>query len=317
MKLFVSGYYPIRVTFNGKYLFFQRLVPALKRLGVTILKSPEKSDIQLHCNKVLTAVGGKHVVRFAGVYSDTTNRTAVRNAALRKAHHKADGVVYQSKHAKLMCIEHLGATKRPTAVVLNGADPAFYDAIEPASSKFEHTFVAVSRWRPFKRLEDIIESFLLADIPSSELVIIGDKRKSQLSRAVKAKCKSASVRFVGQATQESIASYLKIATAMIHICPYEGCPNVAVEAIVAGATVICTNVAGTPEVVGPSGGIVCQLDKPAVRVRNMNKPPPIDRSIVAQAFITSLQKRTICNEHVHIDRAAEGYLSLFRKVLGE
>jgi len=177
--------------------------------------------------------------------------------------------------------------------------------------KQKNVFIAFSKWRPHKRLRDIIESFLLANVDDSILFVAGNLSRSGLSDGEIDKYFGLpNVKYLGTLTHEQVASYLKVACASIHLCWFDACPNSVVEAIAAGVPVICNNTGGTPELVRPSGGFVCNVDKPYdLEPVDLYHPPSIDRSLIAQAIVKSSQKKLeVKNDHVLIENVAKQYL---------
>ena len=124
------------------------------------------------------------------------------------------------------------------------------------------------------------------------------------------------VKYLGSINQSESAAYLKAADAFIHLCWFDNCPNGVVEAIVAGTPVITNNVGGTHEIVRPSGGMVCDVDRPYdLSPVRLYKPPAIDRNLIAEAMIKcSINSPKIKSDHVAIELIARKYLEFFKKV---
>ncbi len=301
---------------SGKGFFCRRLGASLETMGCRIVDDASSADIQVHNFKIRTKARGLKIVRFAGVNHDVNINYKRSNAPLSTALQACDGVVYQSQHAKRMCDRYLGAARVTSAVIFNGADQAFAARIKPADRLFPVTYIAFSRWRRFKRLPEIIEAFLAAGVPESGLIIAGDVREAGLGKRLRVYKQRKDIVFLGKLSQEALASHLKNCVASIHLSPFEGCPNSVVEALVAGVPVICTNIGGTPEIVGPSGGTVCSLDKPYDGSPvDLKRPPKIDISVAAKAIFDHRQSRSVRVDHVRIDVIASKYLDFFKRVL--
>jgi len=157
---------------TGKGLFINRLSNELSKY-IEITKS-EKYDIALYLIKIKEKINAKrHIIRYDGIYHNTDHDYKHLNKEISKHMKQASGVVYQSEFSKIMCEKYLGKHNGPFAVIHNGIDIGSFDVI-PAKSPYKYNIMAVSRWRPHKRLRDIIESFLLANISNSMLWIAGE-----------------------------------------------------------------------------------------------------------------------------------------------
>lgn len=300
---------------TGKGFFCQRLVKSMSALGVELVPEGAAHDISLHLVKLSKMRSKKKVIRLDGVYHDTGLNYKARNKVLKTNLHAANAVVYQSEFSKLICDKYLGKFRGPKAIIYNGADASFYDAISPIEKDCDHLFFTSSRWRPHKRLKDIIRSFLLADIANSKLYIAGNLKRGGI-RASHPLFSDSRINYVGVLNQKESATYLKAADAFIHLCWFDSCPNGVVEAIAAGTPVITNNVGGTHEIVRPSGGIVCDVDRAYdLSPVKLYKPPAIDRLLVAGAMIEcSVDKPNIVSDHIQIDNIARKYIEFFNKV---
>ncbi len=302
---------------TGKGFFCSRLFKALQEMGCSVTNNFNVAhDASLHIVKLKNGKG-KRIVRLDGCYHNTAMPFAARNKEISKHIHKADGIIYQSNFSKQLCDKYLGTFKGPTCVIPNGCDPSFYANIKPEKLKCKNCYLTASRWRPHKRLKDIIESFLLANIPDSCLYIAGDLGKSKFSKSDRKKYFTLSnIEYLGKINQNSLARYLKACKGFIHLCWFDNCPNAVVEALCAGIPVISNNVGGTPEIVQPGGGIVCAIDKPYnLKPVRLYSPPAIDRSMIANAMQKCLTPMQISSSHVNINTVAKQYLDFFERII--
>ena len=300
---------------TGKGFFCQRLEQQMREAGVE-MSGPNKSDVSLHLIRLQDA-GGKRVVRLDGVYHNKKQNWKQRNRPLKKNLHRADAAIYQSEFSRGMCDEYLGKFDGPTKVIPNGADPRYYETVKLFEKKHEHVFFTSSRWRPHKRLRDIIECFRLADIPDSILYVAGGLQKSGLSKSEKRTIFSdGRVQHLGKLSQEQLGGVLRAADAFIHLCWFDSCPNGVVEAIAAKTPVITNNVGGTCELVRPTGGIVCDIDEPYNRKPvKLYEPPAFDRTLIAEAMTRCAAERPVVDPaHIDIRRIANEYLEFFKVI---
>ncbi len=300
---------------TGKGFFCQRLAEAIKHMGIELTSADQLHDVSLHLVKLAKTKSRKRVIRFNGVHHNTGLDYKSRNKVLRKNLHASDAVVYQSNFSKALCDRYLGKFRGPRVIIPNGADPLYFKQIKPIKRKYEHVFFTASRWRPHKRLPEIIKSFLLAGVENSCLYVAGNLKKAKIPKSHPMFAHK-NVHYVGLLSQEQSAAYLNIADAFIHLCWFDNCPNGAVEAIAAGVPVITNNVGGTHEVVRPSNGIVCEIDSPYdLAPVKLYSPPKIDCSKIADAIKQcSLNKRQIEFSHIDIVNIAKRYVDFFREV---
>jgi len=306
---------------TGKGLFMLRLSDALKNLGVDITSNPKKPhDISLHLIKIKKKTNAKlKVVRFNGVYHNTAISYKELNYDIKKHSKEADAVIYQSEFSKNMVRRYIHKFDIPSKVILNGADPEYFSSIKPAESDFEYNFLAFSRWRPHKRLKRTIKSFLHAEIPNSCLWIAGDLKQSGLSRKhIRRYFSTSKVRYLGILRFASLARYLIMSNAVVHLCWFDCCPNSVVEAICAKKIVITNNVGGTKEIVKHAGGIICKIDKPYdFEPVDLYNPPKFDTNIIVAAFHRAIQGDiVVSNKHIDIHNIALQYKDFFEKILG-
>ncbi len=307
---------------TGKGFFFHRLADCLKKYGVEVVADPKVSvDLALHNARVRANNAKYNIVRIDGVYHNYNQDYRKLNKTIFKGFHKlSDGVIYQSEFSKSISDHYLGVFDGTTTIISNGADPNYYLETIPYDSQRDNTFITTSRWRPHKRLRDIIESFLMADLGNAVLYVAGDLKDSGLTlKELKKYRKMPPVEFLGRLDQGTLARYLVSSDAFIHLCWFDNCPNGVVEAICAGLPVITNNVGGTHEIVSKSGGYVVPLDKPYnLKPCDLYNPPPIDRVELARHIKAASRRKFLpidCS-HVDIKNIAIRYKEFFERILG-
>lgn len=302
---------------SGKGFFYSRLSPALQNLGINIVSNPDlPHDVSIHSAKIRPTKGKKNVLRLDGIYHNTGQPYKSMNNPIRKALRRADGVIYQSNYAKSLCDVYL-EKKTQHAVIYNGMELDYWKNVKPIECDYQHVFISASRWRPHKRIVDIIESFRLANISSSVLFVAGDLRKCGASKEWRKNHFKNNIQYLGTLKQPELHRYFKAARASIHLCWFDACPNSVVESICCGTPVICNNTGGTPELVSHSGGYICEIDSPYnFKPVDLYHPPKIDRNLVAQAFRKSTKESlSLKKETFNINTIAVQYLDFFEKVM--
>lgn len=264
-------------------------------------------DISLHSIRMFCKSKKPRILRLDGVYHNTAQDYKSKNDGLRNHAEAADGIICQSEFSKQMVMRYLGIKENKIRVIFNGAK--IHELWEEDKSLYR--FIAISKWRPHKRLKDIIDSFNLAAIPNSILHVWGDIDNSNLPKSYKKQ--SEKIYFMGNCNHESLIHQFDSATASIHLCWFDACPNSVVESIIACCPVITNNVGGTHEIVKPSNGIVLNLDLPYnYSPVDLYNPPPIEIYKVADAMRKCVEKRpSIINSHVDIKNIAEQYKNYF------
>lgn len=314
MKIYIPESGSLR---GGKDFFFDRLSQALRGLGENVMRNPSKPhDISLQSVFIKKTNAKRHVLRLDGVHHNIdTDYKKVNQSIIVKGVSKADAIVYQSQFSKTICEKYLGVFEGKTSIISNGAH------LKPQRETPKNSIVfTASRWRPHKRLVDIIESFLLADIYDSLLYIAGDLKDSGIKAPkIKEYSQNSKIVFLGAVSQEIMEVFFGKANVFMHLCWFDNCPNGVVEALSYGIPVITNNVGGTCEIVKPSGGIVLPLDKTYdFEPCHLYKPPKIDQCLVAAILKRCLKpdfRFEIHNEHIDIRNIAKQYRNFFVEVL--
>jgi glycosyltransferase involved in cell wall biosynthesis len=317
MKIWIEKADAIINEIGGKALFTRRLATEFRRRGYEVVSEGD-ADVSLNVIRIKHRHSKYKILRLDGVWHDTGKDWKAKNKGMRQSVKEADGVIYQSCFARRMCHEYLGHPKCPERVIFNGSDLKVWDSINPTHFQSAYNFIAFSKWRPHKRMRDIIESFIMADIEGSHLIIVGDGAKSGISKEdADAYFARPNIDYLGQLPQKWLMPLVKGATASIHLCWFDACPNSVVEAICAKTPVICNNTGGTWEIVGPSGGIIVPIDKPYdLKPVDLYHPPEIKRGLVAAAMReVAAVKPEVKREHVNIVNIAEQYLEFMTRIV--
>lgn len=290
---------------SGPGTFMARLCKCLEEeYGVNFTsKKPHLSLGVIFLPKVR---GSKNVVRVDGCYYNELNSGVGLNKTIKKSINRADGVIFQSGFSKKMCELLLSVKARKSSIIYNGVDQKWVDSIEPKIFPDKYVFVACASWRNSKRPKSIIKSFISANITNSRLIVIG-KFNKQISHP--------QVNYVGNKKPEDVISYMKGATAFIHLCKIESCPNVVIEALSCHLPIICNNIGGTPEIVG-SDGIIVNCDQPfsfkTIKEKNLDN---IDVQLVSKALKNVINKQwNISRPDLDIRISAQKYLDFFLSV---
>lgn len=324
MKVWIENYGKEPNELTGKGLFLCRLANAMEHMGVQVTNARgDYADIALNPIRITNRNARVVVLRLNGVYHNSEQDYKKRNAGIANSFVQCDAVVYQSQHSKRLCDAFVGSDPlKPYAIIHNGSDNVFYEQAEPdLDAAVKETFIAFNRWRPHKRLVDIIESFLLANVPNSQLLIAGDTSQCGIPHEHLCAYASNRVKFLGKLDQKRLASLITASRAVIHLCWFDACPNSVVEALCAGVPVISNNVGGTHELLRAVqlDHMICYVDKPYdYKPVKLYSPPPIDRSVVAEKIrqaATKQWKLGFPNQTLRISTVAKWYIKFFEGLL--
>jgi len=300
-------------TLKGKSLFCNKLAKIFKRQGITIT-----DDINTYADASINVIRIKHqnskvrILRLDGIWHDTGKNYVQKNLSIKQDLMRADAVIYQTQYAKKMADKYLGIANKPTAVILNGSE------IQKDDHRKGNHFIAFSKWRPHKRLQDTIESFLLAGIPNCKLVIAGNYKNCGIEITKLHKyLDHPAINYIGSVDQKILNHYLENAIGSIHLCWFDACPNSVVEALCHNVPVITNNVGGTKELVEPAAGYVCEVDKPYdMNPVDLYHPPKINRRLVANNIWKCYEEKPkVINDHLDIENIAEQYLTFIKGLL--
>lgn len=294
--------------------FMSRLYSYFKNGGIPVDNDPMKNyDVGLYSIGIQDKGNAKFKIsRMDGCYFNNRINYKSKNSSIVKGLKKANGIIYQSNFAKSLCDKFLGEFNVPTKIIFNGDDPSYYKTVPPIEKKFKINMMASAKWRPLKRLRDIIEVFILLSLNDSCLFIAGDISESGLSKEeIKKYSQFKNIVFLGKIDLELLSSHLVVCDVFLHLSWIDSCSNSVVEAICAGIPVVCNNIGGTIEIVGPSGGYICDIDDPFdFKVRDFNFMPPIKREVVCEKIMQSInEKKILYTDHVNIKNIASDYLS--------
>lgn len=303
---------PVKNSFGGKGHFLWKLSDELVKNGVDVVFEGDH-DFQLGNIRYYYKTPRPKILRVDGVIHNIRKPWQAKNLEMRRNVDISSGVICQSNFGYEMVKRFVGFGDKKVVIINNGADPG-YPTRNP-NFKHKHNFIAVSKWRPHKRLKDIICSFNEARIKDSALYIIGKITDDTCNWENLIR---GNVYHVGHINdREELYGYMKHATAMVHLCWFDCFPNAVVEAVCMKCPVITNNVGGTHEIVRPSGGIVLELDRHYnFEPTDLYLPPPVDHSKVAEAMRKCAEERLVITyNHVDIKKIAKQYIGYFERVL--
>jgi glycosyltransferase involved in cell wall biosynthesis len=290
---------------TGKGKFIARLIPALEERGAEIVQNTNDDvdiDMQLGYVHYEPVRCKRFVVRMGPAFISTHQHWRKLNRPKADAIKRADGVVYQSEFGRTMCDQYLGRARCLSRVIFNGAPIPSPLPIKPSR------FIAVAcarEWTGQKRLPAIVDAFQLANIPRSELHVIGKAKPYNPSKTVA---------YHGQLPDEEIRQYYAMSRLLIDIGYLACCDNVACEALAENCTVVTTSQSGNAELVFDE--YVVDEPKWDYQPLNIHKPPRMKVKDLAEKIRFSyMTNGTQSNDHIDIKNIAKQYMAFFEEVL--
>ncbi len=294
---------------NGPYIFMQRLMHALVARGHHWVGDDADADVRIGVIEEdidrWHDAGVPVLLRLDGVYHDSAIHFGERNAGMARSHLLADAVVYQSRFARTMARRYLGLPVTPLQQVIpNGA--ARREKSAPPLFPGRALVFTAARWRPHKRLEDMVQGFLEWRRPDAVLCVAG---------AVAPFCEHPSVKWLGALSPDALVPYYQQAMAFLHLAWIDWCPNTVVEALAAGTPVICTANGGTRELVGDSGIVLSEAPYDGAPC-DLYHPPRVPPGMVADALSRlAAAPLAVCRPDLDIGCTAAAYEAMLLRTV--
>ena len=301
----VSFSLPLKRT-SGKQIFACRLADALKRKGVKI------SDKSPHINLVFVKgfrEGCKNILRLDGIWMNSKIDWKNKNEKIKNHLLECDGVVYQNGFCKEASDRIVCKTPLPHAIIGNGLDPSIFEnRIVPSYGR--PYILALCKWRPHKRLKDIVSGFLKSGLDSDyDLRIVGPP-----DYVIKHK----SVIYEGSKPNSVVVDMLVSCAFSVHLAFVDWCPNSVIESIMAKKNVLHTDSGGTRLIVRDNGICIPETKPWKFDIVKLYNPPPLDMDVLAIAYRDMLKLPEVGERHdLNINSIAGEYLKFFREVLSK
>ena len=215
---------------------------------------------------------------------------------------KADAIIYQTEFCETAYRKFL-RIKKEHAIINNGADPN-----EFLPRNVQNFFLANCKWRPHKRLKEIVKCFLMASDAGldSDLIVTGEPDYVKDHPRIK---------YVGWQGIDKLRTYLSESIASMHLTWLDWCPNSMVEAVVAGCPVIYTDSGGHHEI-GENAGIAIPDVQWNFKPCKLYSPPAINSDLVVDAMIkVKKENPVVLKAELHIESIAKKYMEYFSYLL--
>lgn len=207
-------YIDYKLNDSGKGKFLKRLIPELKNLGIKTKFYPTGCDVALGISKWRGKLPRMpRVLRLDGIHLTGENEHIV--ASIKNSH----ALIYQSYFAKNFIKKRLKIHKKNEYVIYNGANPEDYEKGLQRKSCF-----MAANWghRHHKRLD-------------LHLKYAAEHKDKQFYLAGKCPAKDTSnLKVLGQLSESAMRDWLSACKTFVYLADLDWCPNVFIEAKVAG-----------------------------------------------------------------------------------
>jgi glycosyltransferase involved in cell wall biosynthesis len=177
----------------------------------------------------------------------------------RALFHAARAVVCVSNAERDAIVRDFPVTEGRTHVVPNGVDTAAVRSAQPFAGQ-RRTILSLGRLERYKRVAVLLRA--LPSVPAdSQLVVIGQgSQRAELQRLASALGVSDRVRFLGEIGTDEVHRWLRTATVLVSLSEQEAFGMAPVEAAVAGARVVLSDIPAHREITNHIGAMFCLVD---------------------------------------------------------
>jgi glycosyltransferase involved in cell wall biosynthesis len=216
---------------------------------------------EAECGFLATRSGYPNVVTIQGIISELDKllgwprwKQAMSAWLERKVIMEADGLIVSSNWSRRWALQYRG--KEDIQFIPNVVSPEF---LQQQSDYARKRILCVGTLSHFKDPLTVIRAFATADVPDSELVMIGDGplegacRQESIEKGIGDR-----VIFTGRLERNDIVGYMLHARCLAIGSRIDTSPNVVIEALSMGVPVVGTDAAGVPDmfVDGEEGFVV-------------------------------------------------------------
>ena len=310
---------------GGPAVFRSRLISELNKFeDIKIVANVRnKFDIGLEFIRKVEKYEQPYVLRLSSCYY-FKNYKSWNNNPIVKSVKNAKHVIFQSKFAYKLCnrvlrLESRNLIKNGYDIIYNGIDQNYIDSIEAADNIEHGSLVACARWDSNKRIKSMLKGFVRSGI-KRHFYVIGnygnEDRKKNLDNLRK-KYDSKYIHILGEKTNKEVISIMKACDYQIHLSFIDICPNIVIEGMACGLNVLCTNLGGTPEIVGKNG-VILNVDKfwdTKYLKRGVDSVDNIKDTVIAKGIHKLLKINSKPNvSRFNIDKVASKYAKIIRSI---
>ena len=175
---------------------------------------------------------------------------------------RAKRVVTISTNSKNDIIQHLGIPESNIEIIYPSISSIFKQAPSHSSANPYGTYIlSVSSLDPRKNFAGLIRAFLAADLPNTQLLIVGSANKVFADQGLKSLIgDNKRITFTGYVSDEELANLYRHAALFAYPSYFEGFGIPPLEAMAAGCPTLVSNTTSMPEVCGEASYYVDPYD---------------------------------------------------------
>lgn len=162
---------------------------------------------------------------------------------------KASRIITVSEFSKKDIAARLGIPEERISVVYLGVDKAKFSMNERTDNRRNY-ILTVSTLVPRKNISGLAEAFVRANLPDTELIIVGQEPRLSKDWKLGAYKKHPRIRFVGRASDQELIDLYQHAKMFVFPSFSEGFGLPPLEAMACGSPVLASNATCIPEICG-------------------------------------------------------------------
>ncbi len=187
------------------------------------------------------------------------NSTALKRlyyaTLLKRACHRAAGIVTISEFSRGRIIEWSGVRPEKVCNVGCGVDPEYRPGADPPPLPFPY-FLCVSNRKRHKNEFRTVEAFARAGLSREMRLVFTGNPTAELAECIERQRVKPRVDFVGVVAEAQLPSLYRGADALVFASLYEGFGLPVLEAMACGTPVVTANTSALPEVAGDAALLV-------------------------------------------------------------
>lgn len=229
---------------SGPNQFAKLLISSLlkKNHKLTNFQDSEVVLSFIQCNDEIIKSNKPVVLRLDGIWLKKNQQE--QNIQIKKSYDRADFVIVQSEFDSELITKRFG--RKQHHIIRNGTNTELPlmmeipDALYDIRNKFEVVFACSSRWRGYKRLEEITRIFKLISRKINSCLIVMGNPNGVFS--------GPNIFFAGDISRDDCLKIFSLSDWMFHLAWLDHCPNSVLDSLSMKTPIICTNSGGTHEI---------------------------------------------------------------------
>lgn len=286
---------------TGPNTFGHRLASSLANRGYEIVNHSDDYDVFLCFIEPLTMpnLEKRFIHRLDGIWFKP-EEFKTHNKAIKWAYNNSHHVIWQSEFDKKMTQKWWGDKKG--SVVHNGIKiekiEKINNDIHEISKRYDRIFTCSASWHRQKRLKENIEFFNKNKNKNDALLILGKNPDVIVN--------DKNIFYLGHLSHELCLQVYSITDWFLHLAWLDHCPNVVIEALSQGCSIICSDSGGTKEIVKENGIVIKESNRYNFELTDYDKPYKIELQKL------DLKRNNVNPYHLDIKLVCDKYEEIFK-----